>query len=117
MRPSPPGRVRYLHVIAASDEKAMLMPLLRFHRRPATISWLLVVMVLLTPVADVLPYHLAPSSVAAATGTPCVTWGPSGGSYSSRLCLTQPLDGATVRGDVPVAATVTTVSGTSPDVE
>src|SRR5215203_3189680 len=92
------------------------MPTRRLPLRITTISWLLAVIVLLTPVAQVLPSPLAPGSVLAA-GTPCVTWEPSSGAYSIQLCLTAPLDGATFRGEVPVSGSVRTVSGTSPGVD
>ena len=87
----------------------------RLPLRTIALSWLLGVLVLLTPLAQVLPYPLAPASALAA-GTPCTTSGPANGAYSIQLCLTAPLDGATLRGEVPVSGSVTTVSGTSPGV-
>jgi hypothetical protein len=93
------------------------MPLSQLRLRRTTISGLLAAGVLLTLVAQVLPHPLAPSAVLAAPGTPCVTWRPSSGTYSIRLCLTEPRDGATLHADVPVTASVTTVSGTSPGVD
>src|SRR5215213_3473420 len=93
------------------------MPLSQLRLQRTTISGLLAAGVLLTLVAHVLPHPLAPSAVLAAPGTPCVTWRPSSGTYSIRLCLTEPRDGATLHADVPVTASVTTVSGSSPGVD
>ena len=65
------------------------------------------------PAAALLALVPAPSAAAAAcsdftNGTP---------SYTVRVCLTAPADGATLTGDTAVTATVTAVAGTSPGVQ
>jgi hypothetical protein len=46
----------------------------------------------------------------------CTTSGPTASSYTIEVCLTAPAGGATLAGDVRVAASVATASGTPPAV-
>ncbi len=57
---------------------------------------------------------IAPATAAAA---PCSDFTSGTPSYTVRLCLTAPADGATLTADSPVSATVTTIAGTSPGVQ
>jgi hypothetical protein len=54
-----------------------------------------------------------PQPAAAAS---CATSGPSTGTYLVTVCLTQPVSGALVSGDITVTASVTT-SGAAPRVQ
>src|SRR6185436_11852166 len=71
------------------------------------------------PVRRLLPavvlFALAPASSAAAA--PCSDLTAGTPSYTVRVCLTAPADGATLTGDTTVTATVTTVAGVSPGVQ
>jgi len=60
-------------------------------------------------------FALAPASSAAAA--PCSDFTAGTPSYTVRVCLTAPADGATLTGDTTVTATVTTVAGVSPGVQ
>src|SRR5438067_2479902 len=52
-------------------------------------------------------------ATASAADTSCVTSGPSTGAYDVTVCITAPAPGATVKGDIPVTATVSTTNGAS----
>src|SRR5437870_901881 len=58
---------------------------------------------------------LSSSEPASAAGS-CQTSGPSSGAYTVTVCITQPGDGSTVSGAVPVTATAT-ISGSSPGID
>ena len=58
---------------------------------------------------------LSSSQPASAAGS-CQTSGPSSGAYTVTVCITQPGDGSTVSGAVPVTATAT-ISGSSPGID
>jgi hypothetical protein len=57
------------------------------------------------------------SSPVQAAGTGCVTSGPTGGTYTMKVCFTAPVDGATITGDTTVTATATIVTGTNPGIQ
>ena len=57
---------------------------------------------------------VAPATAAAA---PCSDYTAGTPSYTVRVCLTAPADGATLTGDSTVSATVTPIAGTSPGVQ
>src|SRR5215207_7528656 len=78
-----------------------LTSLLHHRRTPAVIGWLLSTFLLLAQLTNLLPQPIGPA-VALAAGTPCTTSGPANGAYSIKLCLTAPLDGATLSGEKPV---------------
>jgi chitodextrinase len=59
---------------------------------------------------------LALSGPSRANAAACQTTGPTAGAYTVTICLTAPLDGASVFGVTPVTATVST-TGTSPGVQ
>ncbi|MCX2726787.1 metallophosphoesterase [Thermomicrobium sp. 4228-Ro] len=68
---------------------------------------------LLTVTLLVVMLGISPVPVAAAS---CATSGPASGTYIVTVCLTQPVSGALVSGDVTVTASVTT-SGAAPLVQ
>ena len=60
---------------------------------------------------------LAAIAPAAGAAAPCSDSTAGSPSYTVRVCLTAPADGASLTADSTVAATVTTVAGTSPGVQ
>ncbi|MEK6275748.1 MAG: Ig-like domain-containing protein [Actinomycetota bacterium] len=55
------------------------------------------------------------ASTARATGSVCSTSGPASGAYAATVCITNPADGASLTGAMPVSVTVS-VTGTNPGI-
>jgi predicted phosphodiesterase len=59
----------------------------------------------------------APQASAAMVSQPCVDQGPSSGAYVAHVCITNPVEGATLSGNAPFTVEVTATAGTLPVID
>ena len=63
--------------------------------------------------ASLLVGSLGPVAESAAASSPCVTYAPSGASYSVLVCITSPGDGSTLTADRTITATASTTGSST----